>query len=119
MVKAYELIKERLQKEMADLEKLTEYQNEIHFYADPPKRTDLGREDRQIKKHIYIISHPNYKKITLYKVRMAKNLQSRLNNCQTSDSLREYKIELELLTSYFREMEDCIHHNKFKFSHDR
>ncbi|MCH9662136.1 MAG: site-specific DNA-methyltransferase [Gammaproteobacteria bacterium] len=41
-VKAYDLVRERLEKEVADPEKLTEYQNKIHYFTDPPKRTDTN-----------------------------------------------------------------------------
>ena len=117
-VKAYELVKERLQKEVADLEKLTEFQTKINFYTNPPERTDTNGDDSQVKKHIYIISHPHFSKANLYKVGVASNIKSRLNSYQTSDPLREYKLEFELLTPYFRQIEDCIHHNKFEFSHE-
>ena len=117
-VKAYDLVKERLQREVADPEKLTEYKNEINFYTDPPQRTDTNGDDSQVKKHIYIISHPTYQKANLYKVGVASNIKSRLNSYQTGDPLREYKLEFELLTPYFREIEDYIHNNKFRFSHE-
>ena len=112
-VKAYELVKERLQKEVADPEKLTEYQNKIHYFTDPPKRTDTNGDDVRIKKYIYIISHPNYEKANLYKVGIASNLNSRLNSYQTSDPLREYKIEYDLHTPLFREIEEYIHKKFF------
>ena len=117
-VKAYDLLRERLKKEVADPEKITEYQTKTNFYTDPPKRTDTNRDDSQVKKHIYVISHPHFSKADLYKVGVASNIKSRLNSYQTSDPLREYKLEFELLTPHFREIEDYIHHNKFEFSHE-
>ena len=75
-VKAYDLVRERLQKEVADPEKLTEYQNKIHYFINPPKRTDLNGDGNIIKKNVYIISHPNYKKADLYKVGIANDLNS-------------------------------------------
>ena len=32
--------------------------------------------------------------------------------------MREYKIEFEILTPYFREIEDHIHNHEFKFSYE-
>ena len=116
-VKAYDLVRERLQKEVADPEKLTEYQNKIHYFINPPKRTDLNGDDNIIKKNVYIISHPNYKKADLYKVGIANDLNSRLNSYQTSDPLREYKIEFYKKTQFYRETENYIH-KKFSFSHE-
>ena len=115
--KAYELVRERLQKELADPEKLTEYKNEIHYFTDPPKRTDTNGDHGQIKKYVYIISHPNFKKASLYKVGVASNLKSRLTSYQTSDPLREYKVEFDMLTPHFRETEKYIH-GKFPFDHE-
>ena len=116
--KAYELVKERLEKEVSNPEDLLQYQNKLTFKTDPPKRTDTNGDTGLSKKYIYIISHPNYsKKHNLYKVGIASNLKSRLNSYQTSDPLREYKLEYNITTPYFREMENHIH-NKFKFSHE-
>ena len=116
-VLAYDLVRERLQKEVADPEKLTEYQNKIHYFTNPPKRTDLNGDDNIIKKNVYIISHPNFTKADLYKVGIANDLNSRLNSYQTSDPLREYKIEFYKKTQFYRETENYIH-KKFSFSHE-
>ena len=116
-VKAYELVKERLEKEVANPEDLLQYQNKITFKTDPPKRTDTNGDTGLSKKYVYVISHPNFKKSNLYKVGIASNLKSRLNSYQTSDPLREYKLEYNITTPYFREIENHIH-NKFEFSHE-
>ena len=114
---AFDLVRERLQKKVADPEKLTEYQNKIHYFTDSPKRTDLNGDDNIIKKNVYIISHPNFTKADLYKVGIANDLNSRLNSYQTSDPLREYKIEFYKKTQFYRETENYIH-KKFSFSHE-
>ena len=116
-VKAYELVKERLEKEVANPEDLLQYQNKIIFKTNPPKRTDTNGDTGLLEKYVYVISHPNYKKNNLYKVGIASNVKSRLNSYQTSDPLREYKIEHHKRTPYFREIENYIH-KKFSFSHE-
>ena len=40
LIKAYDLVRERLSKEAADPNDLLKYQNVIHMRTDPPKRTD-------------------------------------------------------------------------------
>ena len=116
-VKAYELVRERLEKEIANPEDLTQYQIDVDFQTSPPKRTDTNGDTGLSKKYVYVISHPNFKESNLYKVGIASDLKSRLNSYQTSDPLREYKLEHNITTPYFREMENHIH-NKFKFSHE-
>ena len=61
--KAYDLVRERLKKEVADPENLLQYDKEIHFQTTPPKRTDHEGDDGIIKKYVYIISNPKYKRI--------------------------------------------------------
>ena len=109
--KAYELVKKRLQKEVANPENLFRYENEIVFSTTPPKRTDGNGDDNILKKYVYVISHPKYK--GYYKVGIATNYKARLNSYQTSDPLREYKLEHQKYTPYFREIEKFIH-NKFE-----
>ena len=116
-VKAYELVKERLEKEIANPEDLTQYQIDVDFQTDPPKRTDTNGDTGLSKKYVYVISHPNFKKSNLYKVGTASDLKSRLNSYHTSDPLREYKLEHNITTPYFREIENYIH-KKFSFSHE-
>ena len=121
-VKAYELVKKRLEKEVKQEEStgqtnIINWDKNIHCHTAPPKRTDLNGDDRLIKKNIYIISHPNFSKANLYKVGIAANLNSRLNSYQTSDPLREYKVEFYKKTQFYRETEIYIH-KKFEFSHE-
>ena len=49
-VKAYELVKERLEKEVANPEDLLQYQNEIDFQNSPTKANRYQRRYRIIKK---------------------------------------------------------------------
>ncbi|MYJ88144.1 MAG: GIY-YIG nuclease family protein, partial [Rhodobacteraceae bacterium] len=112
--KAYELVNERLTKEVADPNDLLKYQNTIHLKTDPPKRTDLEVDYRE-RKFVYVISHPEYP--GEYKVGIAKNWKSRLNSYQTSDPDRRYKVEFTHLTPLFRETEKYIH-NLFPNKHE-
>ena len=113
--KAYELVKERLKKEVANPENLLQYKNEVHYSTTPPRRTD-GDSDL-LKKYVYVISHPNYINDNRYKVGIASDTKLRLNSYQTSDPDRAFKLEHKKLTPYFRETEGHIH-RKFKYSHE-
>ena len=113
-VKAYELVKQRLTKEVADPSHLFKSQNTIHMRTDPPKRTDQGA-DYQEQKFVYVISHPNFP--GEYKVGIAKDWASRLNSYQTSDPDRQYKLEFKFETPRFRETESHIH-EKFENKHE-
>lgn len=113
-VKAYELVNQRLTKEVADPSHLFKSQNTIHMRTDPPKRTDQGA-DYQEHKFVYVISHPNFP--GEYKVGIAKDWISRLNSYQTSDPDRQYKLEFKFETPRFRETESHIH-EKFENKHE-
>ncbi|MCY4264007.1 MAG: DNA methyltransferase [Gammaproteobacteria bacterium] len=104
--KAYELVKNRLEKEASDPNDLLKYQNKIFMKTDPPARTDLGKEYRE-QKYVYAISHPAYP--DEYKIGIAKDWKSRLNAYQTSDPDRQYKIEFKMKTPDFKEIENYIH----------
>ncbi|MBC6399837.1 MAG: GIY-YIG nuclease family protein, partial [Ekhidna sp.] len=84
-VKAYELVKIRLEKEVKSL-----FAQNIGFYTSPPDRTDQG-VDYLSEKYVYIISNPQYE--GEYKVGIASNVKSRLNSYQTADPERSYKLE--------------------------
>ena len=105
-VKAYELVKQRLKKEVEDKKDLFDPEKDVKYFTDPPKRTDTNGDER-LRKYVYIVSHPQYK--GLYKVGIAKDWKSRLNSYQTSDPLRQYKMEYKHLTPLFRETEKHIH----------
>ena len=102
--KAYDLVKTRLEKEVARPDEL--YGEEVHLTTKLPVRLDLGDAIGETK-HVYIISHPNFP--GEYKVGIAKNVRSRLNAYQTSDPDRAYKLEFSHETHLFRETEKHIH----------
>ena len=120
-VKAYDLVRERLTEEVEGKFDfgLSQTGNthgiKVHFSTDSPKRTDRNKEDR-LKKYVYVISHPKFE--GYYKVGIAKDYKTRLNNYQTSDPDRAYKMEYFYLTPHFRETEKYIHNlfdNKFEW----
>ncbi len=103
-IKAYELVKKRLAREVKDF--IFTKDETIHLKTDPPKRTDQGIDYRE-QKFVYVISHPAYP--GEYKVGIAKNWKSRLNSYQTSDPDRQYRMEFSLETPHFRQLEAHIH----------
>ena len=105
-VKAYEPVKQWLTKETADPTDILKYKNEIYLKTDPPVRTDQGIEYRE-QKWVYIISYPNFP--GEYKVGIAKNPASRLNQYQTRSPERVYKTECKHQTSWFRQTESHVH----------
>ena len=110
-IKAYELVKKRLKKEVtSDLF----IEKDLIFNTDPPKRTDIESPGIE-KKYVYVISNKSY--TNEYKVGIAKNYKSRLNSYQIGDPDRAYKVEFTLLTEKYREIEKYIHH-KFNNKHE-
>ncbi len=105
-IKAYDLVQERLKKEVANPEELFDYKKALNFSIKPPKRTDLRQTDID-QKYVYVISNKAYK--NEYKVGIAKDIQKRLNSYQTSDPNRGYKLEHKKLTPRYRELEKYIH----------
>ena len=115
--KAYDLVRERLQKEVANPENLLQYQNEIHYSTTPPKRTDTKGDSGLLRKYIYVISNKSYPND--YKVGIASDVDKRLNSYQTSDPKRGYKLEFKLLTDKFRDVEKSIHKDSsFEVRHE-
>ncbi len=110
-VKAYELVKQRLEQESINIWNPDDV---VNMRTDPPKRTDLG-EDYREHKFVYVISHPAYP--GEFKVGIARNWKQRLNAYQTSDPDRQYRIEFKLETPYFRDTELFIH-DKFENKHE-
>lgn len=100
--KAYDLVKERLDKEVARPDEL--FGEQVHLTTKLPV---LLGESLGETKHVYIISHPNYP--GEYKVGIAKNVKARLNAYQTSDPDRAYKLEFSHETHLFRKTEKHIH----------
>ncbi len=111
---AYELVQDRLKNEVANPDNLLQYKNNIHFYTDPPTRTDT-EEDYTLKKYVYVISNPYF--IGMYKVGIAKDYKARLNSYQTSDPDRGYRLEYKIHTPLFREIEQYVH-NVFENKHE-
>ena len=106
-VKAYELVQERLKKEVDKPQMdLLKGDTPLNMRTDPPVRTDQDTDHRE-KKFVYVISHPNFE--GEYKVGIAKDWKSRLNSYQTSDPERQYKMEFKIETPWFRETEKFIH----------
>ena len=112
-VKAYELVKERLGKEVENKGTLF-YEELVRFNTDPPARNDEDAYSTN-KKYVYIISHPQYEEE--YKVGIASDVKSRLGSYQTGDPGRNYKLEHSCLTPYFREIEAYIH-KKYENKHE-
>ncbi len=118
--KAYELVNMRLAKELeaqSDTELFGKHKGfdlGIAYSTDPPKRTDTGKDYRE-QKYVYVVSNKVYK--DEYKVGIANNIQKRLNNYQTSDPNRGYKMEYKVLTHNFRDMENYIH-TEFQSRHE-
>ena len=111
-VKAYELVKTRLNKEIRGEDEngqrdLLNYEKEVYYTTIPPKRTDIKGDDNVLRKYVYVISNPKYK--NLYKVGIAKDYKARLNSYQTSDPYRNYKLEYKTYTPWFRALEKHIH----------
>ncbi len=103
-VKAYELVKTRMEKEVERKDEL--FKEEVDFQTDPPVRTDMGADTR-VQKYVYIISNKEWK--NEWKVGIASNVKARLNSYQTSDPNRGYVLEYSFLTADFRAIEKYIH----------
>ncbi len=102
--KAYDLVRERLSKEVHPT--LFEVDKKPHFYTYPPARTDNGTEYQQ-QKHVYVVSNIAYP--DEYKVGIAKDINQRITSYQTSDPNRGYKKEYSVLTPHYRALEKHIH----------
>ncbi len=113
-VKAYDLVRQRLETQVSDKNDMLKYQNQVHFRTDAPHRTDNGGQTQQ-QKYVYVISNSAYP--NEYKVGVALNLKQRLNAYQTSDPNRGYDDEYSVLTPYYRELEKHIH-NTFENKHE-
>ena len=105
-IEAYNLVKERLSKEIVDAEDLFDWNKVITFSPIPPRRTDQ-EQDYRPEKWVYVISNKAYP--GEYKVGIASNVQNRLNTYQTADPGRDYKLEYEFQTPFYREIEAHIH----------
>ena len=105
--KAFDLVRTRLKKEVANPEDLFQYENELTFSTVPPQRTDGNGKDMRLKKYVYVISNAAFE--NMYKVGIASDYQARLNSYQTADPDRAYRLEFKIHTHLFRETEKHIH----------
>ncbi|BBM88916.1 hypothetical protein COTS27_00603 [Spirochaetota bacterium] len=111
--KAYELVQERLNKEITGLTYPLKYKNQVHYRTSPPSRTDsVARVPKE--KYVYIISNKHYP--NEYKVGIAKEPKRKLDSYQSSDPNRAYKIEFAFPSPHFRAIEKYIH-DTFKKRH--
>ena len=105
-IESWKQIETRLKNEVpADL-----IRGEAILLRDPPVR---GKQDGRPKKYVYVMSNRAFP--GMHKVGIAANAEARLNQYQTSDPKREYKIEFKYLTANYREIEKYIH---IKFNGD-
>jgi len=105
---AWNQIERRLQKEVPpDM-----FRGEANFSTTPPVR---GKGDARPKKYVYVISNPAYP--DMYKVGVATNAEARLNQFQTADPKRRYKLEFKTLTADYKTLEPHIH-RKFDGDHE-
>ena len=115
-VKAYELVKKRLKKEITEGDNaIFDWDKNIYYTQTEPIRTDTNGDSILEKKFVYIISNKAYK--NQYKVGIAKDCKSRLNSYQIASPSRDYKLEFSLLTENFRQIEKYIH-CKFDNEHE-
>lgn len=113
--KAYDLVKARLDKEVARPQDLPAFRKEIYLKGSPPRRTDVGASVQETK-YVYVISHP--KSPGEYKVGIAKNVKARLNAYQTSCPDRSFKLEFSHATHLYRQTEAHVHEyfdNRFEW----
>lgn len=103
-VKAYDLVKERLEKEVVHPDALPTYRNEIHLQLKPPSMSVAS--SRNVR-YVYIISHRKYEGD--YKVGIAKDVDARLKSFQIADPERGYRLEFKHETPLFYETEAYIH----------
>ena len=116
-VKAYELVKERLLKEVNGFNISTNQYDafgevkQVYFEVEPPV---LSKSSIGIKKWIYIFSNPSHKG---YKVGIASDWKQRLNGYQTSDPKRGFKMEYKTYTEKYQAIEKAVH-SHFKATHE-
>ncbi len=107
-IKAYELVKERLEKEVADPEDLFKFSNIINFKTDPPERTDQGGYDDVDKSYVYIaVNDDNVKLKDWFKVGVSINPENRIKTA--FDPFGSTRIIHKVLKENYRETERHIH----------
>ena len=102
-IKAYDLVKQRLEKEVyTDLLEV----REVNFLTEIPRRTDTNTHEA-IRQWVYVISNNSFK--DFHKVGITKDCNARLSQYQIGDPNRGYKLEFKHLTDRYRELERHIH----------
>ena len=99
-IKAFEIVKKRLGKEVPP----NLFRGEPVCTTVPPV---LGESQHKKKGSVYVISNSAWK--GKYKVGISKNVAARLMSYQTSDPHRGYKLEYSIDTPYYAEIEKHIH----------
>ncbi len=99
-IKAFEIVKKRLGKEVPP----NLFRGEPVCTTVPPV---LGESQHKKKGSVYVISNSAWK--GKYKVGISKNVAARLMSYQTSDPHRGYKLEHSIDTPYYAEIEKHIH----------
>ena len=99
-IKAFEIVKKRLGKEVPP----NLFRGEPVCTTVPPL---LGESQHKKKGSVYIISNSAWE--GKYKVGISKNVAARLRSYQTSDPHRGYKLEYSIDTPYYAEIEKHIH----------
>ena len=99
-IKAFEIVKKRLGKEVPP----NLFRGEPVCTTVPPL---LGESQHKKKGSVYVISNSAWE--GKYKVGISKNVAARLRSYQTSDPHRGYKLEYSIDTPYYAEIEKHIH----------
>ena len=99
-IKAFEIVKKRLSKEVPP----NLFRGEPVCTTVPPL---LGESQHKKKGSVYVISNSAWE--GKYKVGISKNVAARLMSYQTSDPHRGYKLEYSIDTPYYAEIEKHIH----------
>lgn len=91
---------------------MKEYMKEYRERPEVIKRIKEYRKKYNLSKkskfpHIYIISNPVFPGV--YKIGVTSNVKWRLNNYQTADPLRRYKLEFSLEHPQAKWIEESIH----------
>ena len=106
-IKAYELVKERLEKATEQGELLFGESKipDIFHKTDAPKRTDTGNEFDDKQGWVYIIENEKFDDI---KVGITKDIDKRLRAYQTNDPDRGYKVVFDFQSPKYIEIENRL-----------
>lgn len=104
---AFDLVKERLEKETL-YTKLDEEHRKITYTQKPPTRTTEDSDEEQ--KYVYVMTNETYEKDNKYKVGVAKDAKSRRGGLETGSP--DVMVEkFSLLTPHYRQVEANTHKN--------